>query len=116
MNAAVIKTCSCKREYTREQWEALPGKKPQTFDWGEVHEMRNCPCGSTIVLVLDDGEQQQPAAGDVWKEKEGAARIRITKIHGTGVSYASYPRRVKSRGFMDYADFYKTFTPVRRTS
>lgn len=115
MKRGGFKTCSCGRTYDLAEWNALPHMKLQTFDWGEIHEMRNCPCGSTIVIVVDRGETQEPKVDDIWKSKEGAAQIKITKLHGTGVSYKTHPGRGKSRGFRDFADFYKTFTPVRRT-
>ena len=62
MSARIIKTCSCKRTYTQEQWEQLPGKQIYEFEWGEVHEQRHCVCRSTIVLVLKQGYAEIPNA------------------------------------------------------
>ena len=118
MSAEIVKTCSCGKAFTREQWEALPKVGLQTYDNGEVQEMRNCPCGSSIVIVLDPGETQEPAKGQRWKAKVatrgGHARIYVTSVESTGVSFKYVARR--TRIFLGFEDFYKQFTPVRRTS
>ena len=43
-----IKTCACGRSFTRAEWLALPfiGVQRDDIDL----EMRNCPCGSSIVV------------------------------------------------------------------
>ena len=118
MNAVadpIVKTCSCKRTYTQAQWEELPDKCVYELENGDVHEQRNCACGSTIVVVLARGEAQDPEVGAVWKSKTGSTRVRITQVAARGISYQGLSRG-RSRGFMSVADFYKTFTPARRTS
>jgi hypothetical protein len=52
----IIKVCGCGRSYTREKWDALHRLPNWTYEWGEVQEVRNCVCGSTIVLVVDLGQ------------------------------------------------------------
>ncbi len=55
-----IKQCQCGRAFTFAQWVALPDPQVYDFPWGEVHEQRNCPCRSSIVLVLDEGDYTGP--------------------------------------------------------
>ena len=121
MNApqVVLKRCSCGKVYDREHWEALPLVGPSRMDWGEVQELRNCVCGSTIAIVLEEGEQQDPVVGDIWKNKTipsraATQRIKISAVDSTGVAYRYLGKR--ARGFMPLADFYRSFTPVRRAS
>lgn len=52
------KRCSCGRAYTQEQWLKLPGKKIWELPWGEVQELRNCPCRSTMAIVLVEGDPE----------------------------------------------------------
>lgn len=51
---AHVKTCSCGKTYTQEQWDALPLVGYQTFDLPGVSipplELRNCSCDSTMAL------------------------------------------------------------------
>ena len=54
--------CSCGR---RNDWQALPVLGEQTMPWGERLELRNCPCGSTLSLVLEDGDF------DAWEFADG---------------------------------------------
>jgi hypothetical protein len=47
------KACpACQTGYTRVSWEGLPLTGRQSFDDGEVLELRNCACGSTIAVQL----------------------------------------------------------------
>ena len=110
----IVRACACGRVFTREQWEALPDKKLHTYEWGEVQEARNCPCGSTIVIVLDKGETQEPKAGDIWKSRTSNLRIKVVDVVPTGVGLRYLSSR--TRAFLSDEDFYKAFTPVRRTS
>jgi hypothetical protein len=52
----VVKTCNCGETYTAETWPLLP--MPQGggrwADGDEVLELRNCICGSTIAVTVDD--------------------------------------------------------------
>jgi hypothetical protein len=47
-----MKTCSCGRQFTKKQWEALSyvGILQDEMD---TFEMRNCECGSTIAIALE---------------------------------------------------------------
>jgi len=54
----VIKKCSCGRTYTKAQWKKLPFVGYQKYEWGEVQEMRNCVCGSTMVIVIIEGDPE----------------------------------------------------------
>lgn len=117
MNATQVfmKRCACGKVYSREQWETLPDKTVYSMEWGEVHEQRQCSCGSHIIIVLEHGEQQDPKVGDLWQHKTNRvpSRIKVTAVEPKGVSYRHYGG---VRGFMDFAGFYKTFTPVRKQS
>lgn len=56
VQCAPIKVCSCcGMTHTAEQWDALPLVGVQRYPWGEVHELRNCACHSTLALVLEPG-------------------------------------------------------------
>lgn len=59
----VVKACACGRTYTGPEWDRLTPTQPAVvrYEWGEVHEMRHCACGSTIAIVLAEGE---PESGD----------------------------------------------------
>ncbi len=53
--ASVVKRCLCGRSYTRDQWLGLRL-------WGAMHipksdesvEVRDCPCGSPVLMPLED--------------------------------------------------------------
>lgn len=52
-----IKTCTCCGEaITAEQWAVLPLVGEWRLPWGEVQEMRNCECNSTLSIVIEAGE------------------------------------------------------------
>lgn len=52
----IIKKCSCcGLSYTREAWDALAPLPNWTWEWGEVQELRNCTCGSTLSIVVTEG-------------------------------------------------------------
>ena len=51
---AIIKKCSCGREFSRQEWLRLPicGRLHITLR-GAVVELRNCTCGSSIALEVE---------------------------------------------------------------
>jgi hypothetical protein len=56
----VYKTCPrCKRQYTQAQWKKLHFVGYQNSEWGKVQELRNCGCGSTIAVVVIEGEPEE---------------------------------------------------------
>lgn len=71
-----VKDCQCGRRYTKETWEFLPHAYDQTFAWGEVHEARHCVCGSTIVVVLSEGDPEE-----FDENREGSLWVEVTP-HG----------------------------------
>lgn len=56
-----ICVCSCGRAYTALAWLLLRCIGRQTFEWGEVIELANCPCGSTRAVTIQPGK---------WDESE----------------------------------------------
>ena len=104
-----VKTCGCGRQYTQETWEALPDKKVYRMEWGEVHEMRNCVCRSTIVMVLEKGETQHPAVGALWRHRTTRRVAEIRAIPGPRVLYRYTLTR--TTGALTFARFYVNFTP-----
>jgi hypothetical protein len=62
-----FKRCACGEEYTPESWRERPlakkdigfGPGLQIFEWGEIHETRQCKCGSHIIVVLDPGISEE---------------------------------------------------------
>jgi two-component system cell cycle response regulator DivK len=47
----IVKRCGCGREYTQQAWLALPLRgRMHTPGGGLVVDLRNCTCGSSIVL------------------------------------------------------------------
>jgi hypothetical protein len=47
-----LKRCGCGRCFTRAQWRELQYVGAQADDV-ETLELRNCPCGSTIAVVVE---------------------------------------------------------------
>jgi hypothetical protein len=47
-----VKTCGCGRTYDRADWLALP-LVGYMDDSVECLELRNCPCGNTLAIVID---------------------------------------------------------------
>jgi hypothetical protein len=41
----------CGRVYDTWTWSKIPRRGFQKWPWGEVHEYRNCPCGTTLSVV-----------------------------------------------------------------
>lgn len=50
------KLCGCGRRHSRQAWATLPRVGQQLFEHGEAFELRNCPCGSTLVWPIDFDE------------------------------------------------------------
>jgi len=50
MVARTIKSCGCGRIFTREQWDQLEQLSDWLFTAGPIFEVRNCPCGSTLIV------------------------------------------------------------------
>jgi len=110
----IVKQCSCKRTYTRAQWDALKYVGTQTHDWGEVHELRNCVCRTTLVLVLEKGEEQDPEEGARWQSRWTGRVIVITKIERGAmlpIEYRYVGRRRRQR--VTVKEFYQAFTPEK---
>lgn len=53
------KKCSCGRSYSEARWKMLPYVGTQEYPWGEVQELRNCVCNSTMSIVLVEGEPEE---------------------------------------------------------
>lgn len=52
----IVHVCSCGRARNREDWAELALKDRVLLGVvGEVHELRDCPCGNTCELVVLDG-------------------------------------------------------------
>lgn len=62
-----MKTCKCGRVHSQVEWSQLPLVGEQRLPWGEVQELRNCACGSTIAIVLDPGEADPVIAEDRYE-------------------------------------------------
>jgi len=53
------KTCgNCGARYTFKQWQSLPNPRPWRFPWGEEQELRECVCGSTLAILVVEGEPE----------------------------------------------------------
>lgn len=48
----MYKACACGRSYTAEHWSQLANPRVWRLPWGEVQQLRQCFCGSTISVVL----------------------------------------------------------------
>lgn len=54
MDAQFPKRCGCGKTFTAAEWAALPAPPKggiQADEW-EIQEVRNCPCGSTLYVVV----------------------------------------------------------------
>lgn len=56
----LVHTCSCKRTFTQEQWDALPYVGKMIEDDPPVLELRNCPCGSTRAVEIPMTNRESP--------------------------------------------------------
>lgn len=57
----ILKRCSCGREFTSEQWDALPSKGPPMKTEDDEHfyetECKDCPsCKSTMAIETVTGD------------------------------------------------------------
>lgn len=52
----VVKVCACGAAFTAKAWAELPlcGVLPDAGPNGEEAEMRNCACGSTIAVLVEE--------------------------------------------------------------
>ncbi len=48
----IIKRCSCKKKYSLEAWKALKYIGEMTGIDGEIAELRDCSCGSTMLFII----------------------------------------------------------------
>jgi len=57
MSKKIVVKCSCKKEYTLEEFRKLPfvnyGITDFSTVFGNLLEMRNCPCGSTRSIIVN---------------------------------------------------------------
>jgi hypothetical protein len=51
MSGPIVKSCACGRTFTAHTWKLL-AKVGHHRDFVEKLELRNCPCGSTIAMVV----------------------------------------------------------------
>jgi hypothetical protein len=63
-----VKRCGCGRTYrTPAEWRALPfcrrtARASRSDDGIEVLELRNCPCGSTLAIVVRESRMSRVAS------------------------------------------------------
>ena len=57
-----VKVCGCGAVHGAPEWAALPlcGRQDDGYD---VLEMRNCPCGSTLAIVVGHSASRAAAPG-----------------------------------------------------
>lgn len=60
----ILKVCACGRSFTRSTWSALPfvGTADNGRERGELLELRNCLCGSTISIAIGEHAPSSPEA------------------------------------------------------
>jgi hypothetical protein len=51
MDELTVKSCGCGRAFTRAQWDQLNRLPDWPVDDAVACEVRNCTCGSTLLLV-----------------------------------------------------------------
>jgi hypothetical protein len=56
----IVRRCACGRSYTLAEWRRLRGPLIGSWPWGEVHEYRQCLCGSHITIILRKGTPEEP--------------------------------------------------------
>lgn len=98
----------CEREYTFKAWNRLPNPRPWRFPDGEVLELRECVCNSTLSIILEAGEaEDEGSAGDDERRalvqgdgaywlREGDPRLKGTHVPGT-VAWAEH-----EKAWLDY--------------
>lgn len=50
--------CACGRVYTAVTWQDLHKIGNMEMPWGEILELRNCDCNSTLTITLDPGDYE----------------------------------------------------------
>jgi CheY-like chemotaxis protein len=93
----VVKRCSCGREFTRAQWFSLERcGRMHLVQRRAVVELRNCACGSSMALQVDDPEgtdddaSAQPAAEAALETivvVERDVHVRRLVLHFIGSAY-----------------------------
>ena len=75
----VVKRCSCGRQFSAQQWFALPrcGRMHLT-QRDAVVEVRNCPCGSSMALQLTDAADVLD--GPSGEEADGRANVPLQSV------------------------------------
>jgi len=57
MKDKIVAKCGCKKEYTLEEFRKLPlrdyGETELNTAFGDLLEMRDCSCRSTISIIVD---------------------------------------------------------------
>ncbi|HTB73057.1 MAG TPA: response regulator [Polyangiaceae bacterium] len=72
----VVKRCSCGREYTRNQWFGLPRcGRMHLARRDTVVELRNCACGSSLSLQLDDARDDENT-----QERDSGREVALEKV------------------------------------
>lgn len=63
MPTHVIKECACGRTFSSESWSALTliGTMDNGRDAGELFELRQCPCGTTLTLPIGEHAPSIPS-------------------------------------------------------
>lgn len=56
-----IRCACCGRVYSKAAWERLACKGTSEWDWGDVQEFRDCVCGSTLSVMIAEGEPANSA-------------------------------------------------------
>ena len=51
MSGPIVKRCGCGQRYDAHGWKLLP-KVGRQRDWVSELELRNCPCGTTLCVVV----------------------------------------------------------------
>lgn len=72
MKKEIFKQCSCGRTYTKEEWEQLPNRQLWELSWGEVLELRDCVCRSTMSIQLKAGEPEDEELSAVTLSRKQA--------------------------------------------
>lgn len=47
----IVATCRRCGPVSGTRWRSLRWVGLQLYDWGEVQELRNCPCGTTLAVL-----------------------------------------------------------------
>lgn len=83
MEQAPFKVCACGIAYTREEFDLLARLQDWHLPWGEVQEMRNCPCGSTMNVVIREGTPEEEAAYDAQHDESLVKMLVGQALHAS---------------------------------